>query len=126
MPPDAGAILPYRTAGKKRKEVFMLITFQTRAYANIVMFGEVAVTLIKLMGHSGSVPGALLADEVPIALARLTAAVAEHPQDALDPAGGAVRASDEKPQVSLAHRALPLIELLKAAAAEGEYVLWES
>ncbi|MEA1053075.1 DUF1840 family protein, partial [Lamprobacter modestohalophilus] len=33
----------------------MLITFETKAHANITMFGDVAVTLIKLMGHSGAV-----------------------------------------------------------------------
>ncbi|MFY9974144.1 MAG: DUF1840 domain-containing protein, partial [Chromatiaceae bacterium] len=58
----------------------MLVTFKTEAYANITMFGEVAVTLLKLMGHSGTIPGALLAEDVPTALARLKAAVAEHPE----------------------------------------------
>jgi hypothetical protein len=104
----------------------MLIRFETKAYATITMFGDVAVTLIKLMGHSGSVPGALLAEDVPAALARLRAAVAEHPDDPLDPADGARRGRDEGQHVSLAHRALPLIELLTAAAARGEHVMWES
>ena len=68
----------------------MLVTFKTEAYANITMFGEVAVTLLKLMGHSGTVPGALMAEDVPAALERLKAAVTEHPQTPLDPttAGG--------------------------------------
>ncbi|MBK1719435.1 DUF1840 domain-containing protein [Thiocystis violacea] len=104
----------------------MLIRFETKAYATITMFGDVAVTLIKLMGHSGRVPGALLAEDVPAALERLKAAVAEHPDDPLDPAGNAARARDEGQRVSLAHRALPLIELLTAAAADGENVMWES
>jgi hypothetical protein len=30
----------------------MLVTFTTKAYANITMFGDVAVTLLKMMGHS--------------------------------------------------------------------------
>ncbi|AFL74373.1 DUF1840 domain-containing protein [Thiocystis violascens] len=104
----------------------MLIKFQTKAYATITMFGDVAVTLIKLMGHSGNVPGALLAEDVPNALARLKAAVAEHPNDPLDPAASTSRGSNEGQHVSLAHRALPLIELLTAAAAAGENVMWEN
>ncbi|HAJ92821.1 MAG TPA: hypothetical protein DCO71_09470 [Gammaproteobacteria bacterium] len=32
----------------------MLITFSSSAYANITMFGDVALRLLKLMGHSGS------------------------------------------------------------------------
>ncbi|BCU06468.1 DUF1840 domain-containing protein [Allochromatium tepidum] len=103
----------------------MLIRFETPAYATITMFGDVAVTLIKLMGHSGAVPGALLAEDVPAALERLKTAVAEHPDATLDPATPHPRRGDESPNVSLAHRALPLIELLDAAAREGENVMWE-
>jgi hypothetical protein len=103
----------------------MLIRFETPAYATITMFGDVAVTLIKLMGHSGAVPGALLAEDVPAALARLKHAVAEHPDATLDPAAPTPSKNDDSPHVSLAHRALPLIELLEAAAREGENVMWE-
>lgn len=103
----------------------MLIRFETPAYATIPMFGDVAVTLIKLMGHSGTVPGALLAEDIPAALERLKTAVAEHPDATLDPATPNPCKGDESPHVSLAHRALPLIELLTAAAREGENVMWE-
>ncbi len=53
----------------------MLVTFTTKAYADITMFGDVAVSLLKMMGHSGTVPGAILAADVPAALGRLTAAI---------------------------------------------------
>jgi len=46
----------------------MLVTFRTSAYANITMFGDIAVTLLKMMGHSGTVPSAIRADDVPAAL----------------------------------------------------------
>src|SRR5690606_27882768 len=55
----------------------MLVTFKTKAYANITMFGDVAVKLLRMMGHSGTVPSAILADDVPAALERLKAAIAE-------------------------------------------------
>ncbi|NEX21389.1 DUF1840 domain-containing protein [Thiorhodococcus mannitoliphagus] len=104
----------------------MLVKFQTKAYAPITMFGDVAVALIKLMGHSGAVPGALLAEDVPAALERLEQAVAEHAGEHLDPEPGGKGQEDASAHVSLAHRALPLIELLKAAAAEKENVMWEN
>lgn len=105
----------------------MLVTFKTEAYANITMFGEVAVTLLRLMGHSGAVPGALLAADVPEALGRLKAAVAEHPQANLDPSPGTgARDESEQRHVSLSHRALPLIQLLEAATAAKANVMWES
>jgi hypothetical protein len=107
----------------------MLVTFRTKAYADITMFGDVAVTLIKLMGHSGAVPGALMPEDIPMALARLKAAVEEHADEPLDPEPTSPTAGrqdgKEGPYVSLAHRALPLIELLTAAAADKAYVMWE-
>jgi hypothetical protein len=105
----------------------MLVTFKTDAYANITMFGDVAVTLLKLMGHSGTVPGALLAEDVPAALERLRSAVSANPDAPLGPAPASARDQDgEAPHVSLAHRALPLIELLAAASARGKNVMWDA
>jgi hypothetical protein len=97
----------------------MLVTFTTNAYADITLFGDVAQTLLKMMGHSGAVPGALAATDVPEALSRLTAAIetgkATPPPPDPDP---------DEPAVSLAHRALPLIELLAAAAKAETFVMW--
>jgi hypothetical protein len=105
----------------------MLVTFKTEAYANITMFGDVAIALLKMMGHSGTVPGAILAEDVPAALARLEARVADNPDSYLDPGNVAdSEEEDEELHVSLAHRAFPLIELLKAAAADGKNVMWDS
>ncbi len=104
----------------------MLVTFKTPVYADITMFGNVAVTLLKLMGHSGTVPGALLAEDIPPALERLKAAVGANPSVPLDPENAREDDDDEVRHVSLAHRALPLIELLTAAATANKNVMWES
>ena len=69
-------------------------------------------------------PGALLAPEVQPALERLEAAVAAQQQ--LPAAGEPEEEDDEGPAVSLRHRALPLIELLKAAAKGECHVMWDS
>ncbi len=103
----------------------MLITFRTNAYADITMFGEVGLTLIRLMGHTGSVPGAILAEDVPAALTRLRAAAAGNPDaPAPGPTSGHGDDADEPP-VTLSHRALPLIALLEAAARDGCNVMWD-
>jgi len=102
----------------------MLITFSCPAYANITMFGDVAVHLIKLMGHSGTVPGALLAEDVPAALARLEAAIEAGEQ--LPESRETGESEDDESAVSLPHRALPLVDLLKAAAKAKCNVMWES
>jgi len=62
----------------------MLVTFTSDAYADITMFGDVAVALLKVMGHSGTVPSAIVAEDVPAALSRLTAAIAA--EETLTPA----------------------------------------
>lgn len=46
----------------------MLVTFTSDAYTDITMFGDVALTMLKMMGHSATVPGAILAADIPEAL----------------------------------------------------------
>ena len=98
----------------------MLVTFRTDTHQSITFFAEVATRLLKMMGHSGAVPGAILAQDVSAALASLTKAVAaENPH--------AVQSNQEDTAtsaVSLRHRALPLIALLQAAVAHEDDVLW--
>ncbi len=101
----------------------MLVTFSCSAYADITMFGDIAVRLLKLMGHSGTVPGAILAENVQEALQRLQTAIQSEPQLPLPEKSG--DEEDNEPIVSLAHRALPLIELLKAAAKAECNVMWD-
>jgi len=96
----------------------MLVTFTTKAYADITMFGDVALVLLKMMGHSGTVPSAIMAADIPAALSRLTAAI-----DAGD-ASLATGDSDDS-SVSMNHRALPLIALLTAASKEKCDVMWK-
>ena len=103
----------------------MLVTFTCKAYSDITMFGNVAVSLLRLMGHSGTVPGALLAAEVPQALERLRAGIAAH-GDTPAPAGDEDKDREEdEPVVRLSQRALPLIELLEAAVNEACDVMWD-
>lgn len=99
-----------------------MITFSTDAYENISYFTDVAKSLLTLMGHSGTVPGALKAEEVSNALANL--------QQGL---GGVAKSNtssvldnddDNEPKIGLAKRAIPLINLLQAAIKKDCDVLW--
>ena len=106
----------------------MLVTFSTKSAADITMFGHIAEALLRLMGQSGSVPGAILADDIPAALERLKAAVAE---GGSQPAPGPAQTRDDTaqdaeapPPVNLRQRAFPLIGLLDAAARNGNDVTW--
>ena len=99
-------------------EVILLVTFTTDAYADITMFGDVAHNMLEMMGHSATVPGAILAKDVPAALGHLTTAInAEKPLPQ-------VQDEDER-VVSIAHRGLPLINLLTAAVKANCNVMWK-
>ena len=102
----------------------MLVTFTTKAYADITMFGDVALSLLKMMGHSGTVPGAIVAADVPAAHDRLRRAIdaLQAPQAEKTQARGD---DSDDPPVSLAHRALPLLKLLAAAAKRNADVMWK-
>ena len=97
----------------------MLVTFTTKAYADITMFGDVAVTLLKMMGHSGTVPGAILAADIPAALSRITAGL-----DKTRTETSADDLEEDEPRVSLSNRALPVVGLLTAAAQQNCDVMW--
>lgn len=104
----------------------MLVTFRTKAYANTTMFGDVAKQLLNLMGHSGTVPSAIKAEDVPAALARLESAIKERKTaDAAGPIDGD-RDDDSPRKVTVSQRAAPLLELLRAAKANQADVMWDS
>ncbi|MGJ0485790.1 MAG: DUF1840 domain-containing protein [Methylomicrobium sp.] len=106
----------------------MLVTFSCEVCPNTTYFGDVAQTLLKMMGKSGQVPGTLLAEDVPKALERLQSAIEKlKAESSLKTSSEKEAEQDdwkEKP-VTLAHRALPLIELLTAAAKANCYVTWD-
>ena len=99
-----------------------MITFSCDAYENISYFSDVAQNLLSLMGHSGTVPGAFKAEEVPDALSSLQRGLGKDknktspvPQDDDE---------EKEPQIGLAKRAIPLINMLQAAIKNNCDVLW--
>lgn len=96
----------------------MLVTFKTDFHANIMMFGDDARTMLKIIGHSGTIPSAILAEDVPVARDRLVAAVE---------AQKAATAAQDKDanKVSFINRARPLIELFDDAVKKRSNVMWE-
>ena len=100
----------------------MLITFKTSAYANITMFGDVGLELLEMMNFGKAVPGAITAENVPQALINLQQGLAKIPQQVGEAAGAE---DGDQPSISLHTRAVPLLELLKAATVDHNLVGWE-
>ncbi len=100
----------------------MLVKFDSDV-GTLTMFGDIAVQLLKSMGHTGTVPSAVLPEDIPAALARLKAAAAS-PDAAVPPRAKPADEQDNELPVSLKQRAFPLIELLERAAKHQCEVLW--
>jgi len=99
----------------------MLIKFYSKVGA-FTMFGDIGVKLLKAMGQSGALPGAIRPDDIPAAVARLKGVVSE---SGGEPAGVEEEDDAGAVPVTLRQRAFPLIELLERAAAEDCEVLWK-
>lgn len=99
----------------------MPMTFHTKSYADITFLTDVGKQLIELMGHTPNVPGAILANDIPAALAHLRAGLAAaqlaQPEEA--------PTDEEERPIQLSRRAAPLIALLEAAQADHENVMWD-
>jgi len=101
----------------------MLVRFDSDV-GTLTMFGDVAVQLLKSMGHSGAVPSAILPEDIPAAIERLKAAAALQPDAATEANAGSTGDQENELPVSLRQRAFPLIELLERAAKRQCEVIW--
>lgn len=110
----------------------MIVTFQSAAAGDVIMFGDVAQRMMQIMGKEPSAKGIVTVEQLADAIARLRAAVAEdkarlamvaaaeRPQNEPSPEGK----NGERPFVSLAQRAVPLLELLEWALKKQKPVTW--
>jgi hypothetical protein len=98
----------------------MLVHFNS-SVGEFTMHGPIAVQLLKMMGHSGTVPSAILAAEIPAAISRLREALKHAPPPPIPE-----NEDEEREFVPIARRAVPLLELLENAAKYGVDVMWET
>lgn len=103
----------------------MLIKFKSEQSGDFVMMSDVALPLLKLMGTGAKSEGAVSKDALRDALSRL--------EDALQQQQNAQATTEEdddgdeeqEPVIALHTRAAPLLEMLRKAAAEDGYVMWQ-
>lgn len=108
----------------------MLITFKSKAAAEVLMYATHAKPILDLLGKDVA-RGVITAEETGGAIQQIEAEIArrkqaEAAQDAAagnqndDQASDAARAD----QVSFATRIFPLLEMLRAAQRDKEFVMW--
>ena len=112
----------------------MLVTFKSKAAAEVMMYEEHAKRILDLL-HKDVKRGVITAAEMPHAVATLEADIAESrahlaseevQRDVLAHHGnsGDDNEHDHIEFVSFATRAYPLLEMLRAAQSEGCDVMW--
>ena len=101
----------------------MLITFKSRAHADVTMFGDVALKLIRLMGRRDTVPSAMYPEDIPDALDNLRSGLAV--EETAEPDVVTNDKGEEEEQVGIQIRAMPLVDLMVAAEKEQVPVMWE-
>ena len=105
----------------------MIVTFQSQAAGDVIMFGDVAQQMMKLMGKDVTAKGIVTVEQLPQAIACLRAAVEA---DKLQ-RGGNIRPQAEvnvegvvREPISVAQRAIPLLELLERSLKKNKPVVW--
>ena len=108
----------------------MIVIFKSDAAGDVIMFGDVAQRLMKIIGKAVSDKGIVTVEQLPDAIALLEAAIAA------DKAQQAAVAEDDRPVsevgargenrpfVSLTQRAVPMLELLRWSLKKKKPVTW--
>lgn len=110
----------------------MLITFHSKATADILMRSEDAAPILraagKPMGDQMPERGVFALEQLPVAIAGLEGAIhadaGNEPHDEDDPDQPAPHPIERK--VALRQRAFPLLDMMRKSLAAGESITWET
>lgn len=105
----------------------MIVKFKSRATADLIMTGDVAQRVLKLLGKEAGQPGIITVAQLPAAKAALQAAAAE--ELAALAAQGATEDADDterKPGqgITLQQRIVPLLNMMDRCLAEQVDIVW--
>lgn len=111
----------------------MLITFKSRAGADVIMFGDVAKQMLAVIGKDPEdTRGIVTTVQLPAALEALRAAVERDKLERASASNEEDETDDEQAprpkdaRISFAQRAIPLMELMSHALREETHVIWEA
>ncbi len=106
----------------------MLVTFKSKAAAEVLMYGVHAKPILDLLGKDLE-RGVITADEAGDAIRRIESEIASRRDVEQKAAHAQGQEEDEAPDprganISFGTRAYPLLEMLRAANREHEFVMW--
>jgi hypothetical protein len=107
----------------------MLYKFQCKKSADVLMLEDLTSKIFAIIGRPLEPRGIFLLEQLPIAIAKLEAAIAEDIERKKNPSENTSAESSEESAQSINHdrlgqRAYPFINLLKQALLNEEMVSW--
>jgi hypothetical protein len=102
--------------------VKMLYKFKSKTTGDLIMLESNGQRLLEIIGKNPGPKGIVLVAQMPEAIARLQAAIA---QETIDVQAASEKSEDgvDKP-LGLRQRALPFIEMLKRCSQDGSDLVW--
>ena len=108
----------------------MLVTFRSKAAANVIMLEDLAERLLGILGRELMSEGVFTVEQMPVAISRLQEAIAQERTKAQagqqKPLEQQTQERAEHEYPGLAQRAFPLLDMLRRAAHTGEPVIWQT
>lgn len=105
-----------------------MITFRSQAAGDVMMFDDVAKRMMDIMGKEPTARGIITVEQLPEAIARLKAVIAEdrarHAGEVDTPETEDVPGGGKREYVGLAQRAVPLMQLLEYSLKDEKPVMW--
>ena len=98
----------------------MPITFKTKSYADITMLNDVGKKMLNMMNFGNAIPGAIAAEDIGTALSNLQVGIDKQNSEVDSHASE----DENEPTIALRTRAVPLLELLQSANADGDSISW--
>lgn len=105
----------------------MIVIFKSKAAADVIMFGDIAHELMKIMGKDADPKGIITPEQLPGAITALKAAIEadrQQPPPSADKEEEIAAMPAMTRPVSLAQRAVPLLELLEWSQKKEVPVIW--
>jgi len=104
----------------------MLFTFKSATNADLIMHEKSGKEILSLLGKNPEeTRGIITFEQLTVAIATLQTAMAlDKARQQETSSSPSKNETDDEPQVTLAQRAAPFIEMLERAAKAGEPVVW--
>jgi hypothetical protein len=105
----------------------MLYKFKSKAAGDLIMLEPNGRRVLQIIGKDPGAQGIVLPEEMPGAIARLEAAIAEEEAEhkaAIEEAKAKGQVPPKFDAVSLRQRAVPFIDMLKRCSAAGKEIVW--